>query len=609
MKRRAVATLGVLLLLVGSTFGASSPTQIDVPFDKSTSDVEGNVTYSFNHTGTGTVILHGTGEKYGTPIEKGWHTSSTEDRVTELSFAHDQRGSEVIFRGNTTENLLYEQITVDNFTSLSEYSGDTGSASISNPSNDPYTDVGGDNQALELSTGSSIYRTSSNFTRGDTGQLYWDTTYNGLNAWVYFGLENQDTYYRVEYPTGTLQKIVDGSVVKEDTGSIPNNGAVKINFGEDKIRISDPSTPKDQQTPSVLTDTDLNGTGIGFEVGTVDGSGHSGWFNDFTAESSFTELLKTENPELDMDNDGEPEAEYNGILNDTETVTVPVAGNLTNGTHSVNVSAKNSSNVDWKYSGHNEARVYVESLRAGNTTTTIGQYLSGDETVSEEVSVSPGNTTFGVKTESGSENTRLSQLEVSGGYSAYRGIYVNPDNPINHEIHTRKNVVWSYSQPVTDARPVGENITMWTDGGRANVSLHSLDTDSEDTVVEFTAEMESGTFNLQLHNLEPNSDYILYQDDVAMTTLTTNESGTLAWNKSSDWSAHSYRIEKRLNGSDSPVKNETNTGDGIVSTGCEGQRLPGLGCVPKPVWFWSSRIGSGVGTFLVGVRAYQKYAG
>ena len=366
------------------------------------------------------------------------------------------------------------------------------------------------------------------------------------------------------------------------------------------------STRQCQQTLSIINDIELNGSGIRFEVGSVDTSGHSGWFNDFTAKSSYTELVKTENPRIDVNGDGIPEAEYNGTLEDGETVTSQV--NIEHGTYTVDVETANSSWVDWQYSGYNEGRTYVQDLRIGDTVTTIDEYLANGETISQTVSVTPGKQTFGVVTGEHTVHTNISELVVSGGYSAFEEFYVDPDNPITHKIHSEKDIVWSYSRSVTEARPVGDNITMWTNGNYANVTLHSLAPRSNDTVSQFTVEMDNGTFHLQLHGLYPNSDYILYEDDIATTTLTTDDSGTLSWNKSSDWSTHSVRIEKLLDGSDSTPEDEPD--DGIVpSTECERRTLPGVGCVPQPAWFWGSRIGSGVGTLLVGVRTYQEYSG
>ena len=319
-----------------------------------------------------------------------------------------------------------------------------------------------------------------------------------------------------------------------------------------------------------------------------------------------------DDPSVDVDADGAPEVQHNGTLREGESVTQSIS-NLHPGNYTFTTFSGSSVPVNWRYEGYSEGRVFVESIRIGNSTATVNQYLSKSETYTAGVNVTPGEKTFGVETGENSLNANVSELEVTGAYPAYRGVYVNQDDPLTHKIAGHKNVVWNYSHLVSEGRPITNNVTMWTDGNYANVTFLSLDPRSEDTVAQFTAEMDQGTFHLEIHNVEPNAEYIVYRGGVAATTITADDSGTLSWEKSDGWSTYSFRFEKLASSDGEDTETPTNqTEDGMIpipGDGCEGAKVPGIGCVPKPVSFWGKRIGAAVGTGLAGVRAWQEYSG
>lgn len=128
---------------------------------------------------------------------------------------------------------------------------------------------------------------------------------------------------------------------------------------------------------------------------------------------------KTKDPAIDIDGDGANEASFSGILNDSETVVVPINESIAEGQHTFTVHTSGGSSVDWEYDGNNEARAHVKNVTLNGISYPINQFLNKSElniTVIDRLDTLLGQNSITVNLYSDSETQLVDRLDVRGRY-------------------------------------------------------------------------------------------------------------------------------------------------------------------------------------------------
>jgi len=116
----------------------------------------------------------------------------------------------------------------------------------------------------------------------------------------------------------------------------------------------------------------------------------------------------------------------------------------------------------------------------------------------------------------------------------------NENYTVNNEM-SFDDIMWSSSWIRFD--DIDFNITSSND---INITLYSINSNPSATsvnelVLRFSAETTSGTVYFNISGLETNQSYDVYRDDVLMSSLTSNNAGSLNFT-SAVWSSHDFKI-------------------------------------------------------------------
>lgn len=193
--------------------------------------------------------------------------------------------------------------------------------------------------------------------------------------------------------------------------------------------------------------------------------------------------------------------------------------------------------IDWSEIGPDKTEVYGEYNYTDNTTTNFTEGVWSQIGV-ENGSVDSVVQEIELELE---DNEREGETEMTASISDWNSSAVNmtrgPNATSGTPIEINGSTV-NITEDLTNASLSVQNGTLQFDG-RLSVTSKNL---SENEDLNVTVDRDSGAVEFVAQG-EPNTTYEIYDNGSLAETVTTDENGTVVWNKTDGWSPHDITFE------------------------------------------------------------------
>lgn len=193
--------------------------------------------------------------------------------------------------------------------------------------------------------------------------------------------------------------------------------------------------------------------------------------------------------------------------------------------------------IDWSEIGPDKTEVYGEYNYTDNTTTNFTEGVWSQIGI-ENGSVDSVVQEIELELEDGE---REGETEITASISDWNSSAVNmtrgPNATSGTPIEINGSTV-NITEDLTNASLSVQNGTLQFDG-RLSVTSKNL---SENEDLNVTVDRDSGAVEFVAQG-KPNTTYEIYDNGSLEETVTTDENGTVVWNKTDDWSPHDITFE------------------------------------------------------------------